>query len=161
MIRDVTNVLFIQDNQVLLGMKKRGFGKQKYNGFGGKLNPGETILAAALREAEEESGLVPLAYYKAAIIDFPDSYDLRMHLYVCTKWEGEPHETEEMLPRWFPFSHIPYDQMWDDDAYWFDYIIHGKKIIASFTFEHNQDTDGTSINHVVSQSIVEVEHIDD
>ncbi len=41
--------------EVLLGMKKRGFGQGKWNGFGGKVEPGETVEAAALRELEEES----------------------------------------------------------------------------------------------------------
>lgn len=34
---------------VLLGMKKRGFGAGKWNGFGGKVQPGETIEEAARR----------------------------------------------------------------------------------------------------------------
>ena len=41
--------------EVLLGMKKRGFGLGKWNGFGGKVEPGETVPAAALRELEEEA----------------------------------------------------------------------------------------------------------
>jgi len=33
-----TTIIFpIYDDQVLLGMKKRGFGEGKWNGFGGKL----------------------------------------------------------------------------------------------------------------------------
>lgn len=43
--------------EVLLGMKKRGFGQGKWNGFGGKVEPGETVEAAALRELEEEACL--------------------------------------------------------------------------------------------------------
>jgi 8-oxo-dGTP pyrophosphatase MutT (NUDIX family) len=41
-------------------MKKRGFGNGKYNGFGGKVENGETIQQAAIRETIEESGLTPL-----------------------------------------------------------------------------------------------------
>ncbi|KAJ1429629.1 hypothetical protein B484DRAFT_396306, partial [Ochromonadaceae sp. CCMP2298] len=29
--------------EVLLGMKKRGFGAGKWNGFGGKMDPGESM----------------------------------------------------------------------------------------------------------------------
>ncbi len=38
-------------------MKKRGFGIGKWNGFGGKIEAGETIEAAAIRELFEESAL--------------------------------------------------------------------------------------------------------
>ena len=42
---------------VLLGMKKRGFGIGKWNGFGGKVKDGETIRECAMRETQEECGL--------------------------------------------------------------------------------------------------------
>ena len=44
--------------KILLGMKKRGMGQGKWNGFGGKLKVGETVVQCALRELEEESGLI-------------------------------------------------------------------------------------------------------
>ena len=42
---------------VLLGLKKRGFGEGRWNGFGGKLEAGETMEQCAARELCEESGL--------------------------------------------------------------------------------------------------------
>ena len=42
---------------VLLGLKKRGFGQGKYVGFGGKIEAGETVEEATVRELEEETGL--------------------------------------------------------------------------------------------------------
>ena len=41
--------------RLLLGLKKRGFGQGKWNGFGGKLDEGETPRQAAIREMKEES----------------------------------------------------------------------------------------------------------
>lgn len=38
-----------RESEILLGYKKRGFGKGKWNGFGGKVDPGETIEHAAIR----------------------------------------------------------------------------------------------------------------
>ena len=32
-----------EQNRILLGLKKRGFGADKYNGFGGKINDGESF----------------------------------------------------------------------------------------------------------------------
>ena len=45
----LTLVMIMKDNQILLGMKKRGFGVNRWNGFGGKLQPRESILDAAKR----------------------------------------------------------------------------------------------------------------
>lgn len=159
-IRDVTNVLFIKNNKVLLGYKKRGFGKHKYNGFGGKLKPGETIEMAAIREAEEEAGLIMKNYYKAGEIDFADSYPLRMHLFVCTEWSGEVRESDEMVPYWFNFDDVPVAEMWDDDKYWFRLALSGQKFRASFVFENDDDFDGTAENKVTSYSIKVVDSLD-
>lgn len=45
----LTLVMIMKDNKLLLGMKKRGFGKGRWNGFGGKVQENETILDAAKR----------------------------------------------------------------------------------------------------------------
>ena len=49
-IRKVYTLVFLNQNeQVLLGLKKRGFGEGRWNGFGGKVEEGETIFEAAKR----------------------------------------------------------------------------------------------------------------
>ena len=53
----LTLVLLREGTKVLLGMKKRGFGVGKWNGFGGKVEAGETVVEAAAREVNEECGL--------------------------------------------------------------------------------------------------------
>jgi len=49
-----TLCIVLKRNEILLGMKKRGFGKGKWNGFGGKVLRGETIEKAAKRELREK-----------------------------------------------------------------------------------------------------------
>ena len=56
----VQTLLFLIDKEnstVLLAMKKRGFGVGKWNGVGGKVERGEAIGDAVLREAKEEMGI--------------------------------------------------------------------------------------------------------
>ena len=71
-VKQLTLVLLHDENEVLLGMKKRGFGEGKWNGFGGKVEPGETILDAAVRELEEECGasVAPQELVQRALLTF-------------------------------------------------------------------------------------------
>lgn len=109
-------------------MKKRGFGAGKFNGFGGKLDPKETIMEGALREMAEESGLVPTdATLRGNIVfEFEGNPELlEVHVFKATQWleRREPEETEEMKPEWFPEASVPFERMWIDDAQWLPIVL--------------------------------------
>ena len=53
-MKHVTLLFLLTDDQILLAMKKRGFGMGRWNGVGGKIEPGETIEEATARECREE-----------------------------------------------------------------------------------------------------------
>jgi mutator protein MutT len=139
----VCTLLFLRrDNEILLAMKKRGFGAGKWNGVGGKIEPTETEEQALIRETQEEIEVTPIAYDKVAVIDFafPDgTVDMQGHVYICTEWQGEPAETEEMAPQWFKLSNIPYDEMWQDDIVWLPQILKGRKLQGKFTFDNHDN----------------------
>ena len=65
-----TLTLFINDDKILLGEKKRGFAKGTLNGIGGKQDPGETIEQAMIRECQEEIGATPVDYLQVGRINF-------------------------------------------------------------------------------------------
>ncbi len=138
-IKTLTLVLAIDHDarRILLGMKKRGFGAGKWNGFGGKAEAGETIEEAALREFFEESGATATNLEKVALHDFQFENDmsqiLRVHVFTSNV-VGEPQEMEEMRPQWFDFDAIPYDQMWADDIHWLPLVLAGKKLKTYFLF---------------------------
>ena len=44
-----TLVLVLKKPRILLGLKKRGLGVGLWNGFGGKVETGETVVHAAIR----------------------------------------------------------------------------------------------------------------
>lgn len=135
-----TLVFLRRDNEILLAMKKRGFGEGHWNGAGGKIEPDETLEQALIRETEEEIDVTPLAWEKVAEHDFlmdSDSdkpYHLYVHAFVCNKWRGEPSESEEMKPQWFSLSKIPYQQMWSDDPFWLPQVLKGEKVVGEYTF---------------------------
>jgi len=49
--------MVLNEGKIILGMKKRGFGVGRWNGFGGKVEEGETIGDAAHRELEAVEAL--------------------------------------------------------------------------------------------------------
>jgi 8-oxo-dGTP diphosphatase/2-hydroxy-dATP diphosphatase len=133
----LTLVIVHQENRVLLGMKKRGFGAGKWNGFGGKLHEGESLDAAAKRETLEEAMIEVTDLEKVGVLEFEfvgNSEILETHLYRATEFIGEPSETEEMRPQWFDADKIPFESMWADDPYWYDLFLAGKKFTAKFLF---------------------------
>jgi len=138
----LTLVLIHEGDHILLGKKKRGFGAGRWNGFGGKVEAGESIEDAALREIQEEAGITPVDIKKRGILCFTfednPSEELEVHLFGASKFTGEPMETEEMAPQWFAISHVPYNEMWQDDIHWFPLFFAGKNIEGRF---HFQDTD--------------------
>ena len=130
---ETTLCLLRRNEEILLAMKKRGFGEGKYNGVGGKIEGTETPEAAMLRETKEEIGVTPIQYDKVGVVSFDEFYKdekvhLIFHLYMVTEWE-------EMQPKWFSIDSIPYNQMLPDDKYWLPLILEGKKIDAYFDFD--------------------------
>lgn len=144
-LRQATLCFLVKDNQILLAMKKRGFGKDKWNGVGGKPNPGEDIETTAIRETQEEIGVTPKSLKRVATLNFffpPDlakkDWNQQVCVFLCDFWEGEPEESEEMKPEWFKFSDIPYKYMWVDDIHWLPKVLEGKKLTANFTFAEDE-----------------------
>ncbi|HEV7453816.1 MAG TPA: 8-oxo-dGTP diphosphatase [Candidatus Saccharimonadales bacterium] len=136
-MRKVTLLFLLRDGHILLAMKKRGFGEGKWNGAGGKVEPGETVEQAAIRECQEEIGVTPINPELLGDFEFRMSHDPAFghhaHVFVATKWEGEPHETEEMRPEWFANDAIPYASMWSDDPLWLPLVLQGKHFSGKIT----------------------------
>jgi 8-oxo-dGTP pyrophosphatase MutT (NUDIX family) len=121
--KQFTNAYLIDGTRVLLGMKKRGFGEGKLNGFGGKVQPDETVCEAALREMEEESGVRLLDATLAGVLlyDYPlKDTTMEVYFYRATSFKGRIGETDEMAPLWVERAGIDYSTMWADDPWWMD-----------------------------------------
>jgi len=154
----LTLCIINQGEQVLLGMKKRGFGAGRWNGFGGKVEEGETIEEAALRELREEAGIEALDIMKRGVLDFEFQNDekvLEVHVFLITKFNGSPRETEEMKPAWFQIDEIPFNRMWSDDPYWLPLLLAGKKFKGRFLFDRPSDADYQA--KIITQELFETD----
>src|SRR2546430_631394 len=98
---EYANLCFvIRDRQILLIRKKRGLGSGKINGPGGRLDKGETALASAIRETQEEVGVTPrgLEQIGELYFQFLDGYKLHVAVFAAEGCEGELIETDEATP---------------------------------------------------------------
>ncbi len=126
----------IDGSRVLLIHKLRGLGVGKVNAPGGKIEPGETALACAIRETQEEVGVTPLEPRHVAELSFhfTDGFQLQCSVFLAFAHEGEPHATPEADPFWCGLDAIPYGEMWQDDALWLPQILAGEKMAGRFVF---------------------------
>lgn len=106
--------------QVLLGYKKRGFAQGRWNGFGGKVQPDESIEDAAVRcskayivgftalvvlfhrETKEECGLdvTVTNLDKVGVLQFEfvnEPQILEVHVFRTTQFSGEVTESEGIV----------------------------------------------------------------
>lgn len=124
---------------MLLIRKKTGLGKGKINGPGGKLDPGETAVEAAVREVREELliRVRPEDCEEMGVLRFQFVDGLALHCVVFRthRFEGVPTETPEAAPLWFPVDGIPFEEMWEDDRYWLAQTLQGQKFCAGFVFD--------------------------
>lgn len=147
-----------QKKMLLLGLKKRGFGKGWWNGFGGKPKENESLEDAAVRELLEEvcvkaekNNLLKVAELSFYFPFVPQEKDWNqtVHTFFIEKWSGEPQETEEMKPQWFSFDSLPFHSMWADDPHWLPLVLDGKKLKVEFAFaEDNRSIVEKKINMV-------------
>lgn len=156
-MKEMTICLLVKKTQgkithVCLGMKKKGFGEGKWNGFGGKVGDhivDETPEEAGIREVYEEAGVKVTRIKKAAELAFSNpngSGDVvHSHVYLISHWDGEITESDEMHPQWFAVSEIPYKAMWSADRYWMPEVIKGHAITAEFFYD-----DQNQFNHKIN-----------
>lgn len=148
-MQEATLCLLIRFNptlEVLLGLKKEGFGAGRYTGFGGKVEVGETPAMAAVRELEEETGikvhmddLEPVGHLTFLFPAKP-SWNQKVYVFRARAWDGSPRESREMIPEWFSIEDIPFGQMWQDGYHWLPRILRGERITAHFRFCPDNET---------------------
>lgn len=130
----------VKDKRVLLIKKKRGFGAGKLNAPGGRLEHGETLEQAVIRECIEEIGLRPLNLEYRGFIEFysiNSKPDWIVYIFVARNFEGRLRESEEAKPEWYELNKLPYESMWEDDRYWLPYVLSGKYIEARFWYDRD------------------------
>jgi len=136
-------VFVVKDRSILLIRKKRGLGAGKINAPGGRLEPGETPLEAAIRETREEVCITPLdlSYAGVNLFQFVDGYSIHVHVFKASDFEGDPKETDEATPLWASVDEIPYEEMWEDDRLWIPLVLEGVPFSGRYVFDGDRMLD--------------------
>ena len=149
-------IVYITDRKqqkVLLIIKKTGLGQGKVSAPGGRLEPGESFLEAAIRECREEVSVTPLAPEKRMELhfQFTSGYALYGEAFFADAWEGEPCSSDEADPFWCDLDKLPWDKMWEDDQYWLPKALDGKKLRGYYVFHDDK---------MLSQKLIELDSFD-
>ncbi len=108
-------LLLVRDDHVLLALRQgTGYADGQWNLPSGKLNEGEDIQAAVLRETEEEIGLRlgREDVRMAASVHYlsPEGQARVGFFFHATSWQGQPYNAEpDKCARieWFPLDRLP------------------------------------------------------
>lgn len=137
--------------EVLLGLKRTGFGTGRVVALGGKIDGRESAREAAVREVREESGidLRPEDVLCAGRItwSFParPAWNMAAFLFTAGAGAATPVPSEEIEPRWYPVDAIPWDGMWQDAPHWVPHLLEGRTVDAAIVM----DTDNEGVARAV------------
>ncbi len=110
----------------------------KYNGLGGKLEPGESPEECMRREVLEEAGLTVVeAEYKGHITfpAFDGEDDWYVWVYLVTRFEGEPRSGPEGELVWVETAAVADLPLWEGDRHFLPWLDEPGTFAAVFRYE--------------------------
>lgn len=131
-----------QTHQLLMVKNLRGMNKGFYNFAGGKLNWGEDVRMALVREIKEETNLILTGAKLVGRIDVvpadvknvrADTKDCQVYVFYSDCYKGKLKAADnEVELYWFDKDKIPYDNMRDNDKIWLPKVLNGEMINMKF-----------------------------
>ncbi len=143
-MQETTLCYIEQDGKYLMlrrSPKKQDGSAGKWQGIGGKLEPGEEPDDCILREALEETGLTLTRFCRRGTIYYYSSIweSEVMYLYSADAFEGELRsDCEEGELAWIPMEDIMGLNLWEGDRFFLKKLMAGEKDIR-MTFAYEGD----------------------
>lgn len=110
----------------------------KYNGLGGKFEPGESPEECLAREVLEESGLVVEAAELKGFITFPDfdgADDWYVFVYLVTRFSGTLTPSDEGTLHWVPTASVAGLPLWEGDTHFLPWLDRPGTFSAVFRYQ--------------------------
>ena len=124
----------------------------KWNGLGGKFEPGETPEACAIREIYEESGLVAANPRLKGILTFPKfakDEDWYAFVFVVTQFTGELIDSPEGVLRWIDDDRLLDLDLWEGDRIFLPWLERPGFFSAKFVYQEGRLVDHSVVFHEV------------
>lgn len=113
----------------------------KWNGLGGKLDPGETPEECARREILEESGLTVGELSLRGILTFPgfaNDDDWYAFVFTASACQGELIDPEEGSLAWIDNQHLLDLNLWEGDRIFIPWLDQPRFFSAKFVYKNNE-----------------------
>lgn len=124
--------------------KEKDYHQGKWNGLGGKFNPGETPEECAVREIKEESGLIVRNPAMRGFITFPkfDGIDdWYVFLFTAENYSGNITESPEGKLEWIKIEKLKDLNLWEGDKIFLEWIFKENFFSAKFNYEEGRFID--------------------
>lgn len=116
----------------------------KWNGLGGKFEPGETPEECAIREIYEESGLTVTSPILKGILTFPgfaNDEDWYAFLFVAHEFEGELIDSPEGTLKWVDDKKLLELNLWEGDRIFLPWLERSSFFSGKFVYMDGRLTD--------------------
>lgn len=132
------------ENKVLMinrNKRKNDIHLGKWNGLGGKFNPGETPEECVIREVYEESGLLiknPLLKGFLTFPAFDDEEDWYVFVFTAKEFSGRLKESDEGELEWIEWEKILNLPLWEGDKYFLEWLNQDRFFSAKFIYRNSK-----------------------
>lgn len=137
-------------------------GTKNWNGISAYKKGEEDIRQTAVRALYNEVKVEAIseALQQVAVLHLFEKTDeghisetLKITVFLCEQWRGEPTHTAGLQPQWFPLETIPYDKMFTDSRHWLPRIIEGEQLIVEILQEKDPTTQLREVKDVLVRNI--------
>jgi len=112
----------------------------KWNGLGGKFNPGETPEECVIREVYEESGLLIKNPVLKGFITFPsfdEEDDWYVFVFTANEFSGNLKDSDEGELEWIDWERITDLPLWEGDKFFIEWLNQDRFFSAKFIYKNS------------------------